>query len=137
MGACHAKWPRCGLRNSQSLKELNVNSFEAKNIPADVPVIDLSADFRWDPVDIQDPEWNSYWQYGLPERAGNRARLAKAKRIANPGCYASAVNHLRLYVCDVEFSFLKMQLGILPLAEELKAANPRVKIINSPHCFGN
>lgn len=91
----------------------------AKNIPADVPVIDLSADFRWDPVDIQDPEWNSYWQYGLPERAGNRARLAKAKRIANPGCYASA-----------------MQLGILPLAEELKAANPRVKIINSPHCFG-
>ncbi len=32
------------------------------------------------------------WVYGLPELvAGQRARIAKAKRVANPGCYASAV----------------------------------------------
>lgn len=29
------------------------------------------------------------WEYGFPELAGRRARLAHAKRIANPGCHAS------------------------------------------------
>jgi len=32
---------------------------------------------------------NEAWEYGFPELAGRRARLAKAKRIANPGCHAS------------------------------------------------
>ncbi len=32
------------------------------------------------------------WVYGLPELiAGQRGEIAKAKRVANPGCYASAV----------------------------------------------
>ncbi|HSE86660.1 MAG TPA: N-acetyl-gamma-glutamyl-phosphate reductase [Candidatus Binatia bacterium] len=32
------------------------------------------------------------WVYGLPELvAGQRERIARAKRVANPGCYASAV----------------------------------------------
>lgn len=42
-------------------------------------LVDLSADFRFD----------AGWAYGLPER--NRAVLAGAKRISNPGCYATAV----------------------------------------------
>ena len=29
------------------------------------------------------------WEYGFPELTGRRARIAKAKRIANPGCHAS------------------------------------------------
>ena len=29
------------------------------------------------------------WEYGFPELAGRRARLAAAKRIANPGCHAT------------------------------------------------
>jgi len=29
------------------------------------------------------------WEYGFPELSGRRARLASAKRIANPGCHAS------------------------------------------------
>ena len=29
------------------------------------------------------------WEYGFPELAGRRARIAAAKRIANPGCHAS------------------------------------------------
>lgn len=29
------------------------------------------------------------WEYGFPELAGRRERLARAKRIANPGCHAS------------------------------------------------
>lgn len=32
------------------------------------------------------------WVYGLPElAAGQRERIARAKRVANPGCYSSAV----------------------------------------------
>src|SRR5512134_4163662 len=32
------------------------------------------------------------WIYGLPELVtGQRQQIAKAKRVANPGCYASAV----------------------------------------------
>lgn len=45
--------------------------------PDDI-VIDLSADHRFDD-----------WVYGLPER--NRAKIAGARRIANPGCYATAL----------------------------------------------
>ena len=35
---------------------------------------------------------NHDWVYGLPElMVGQRERIARAKRVANPGCYASAV----------------------------------------------
>lgn len=55
-------------------------------------VIDLSADYRFD----------EGWHYGLPELT--RARAASSRRIANPGCYATA-----------------MQLAIAPLKHELAA----------------
>ena len=42
-------------------------------------IVDLSADFRFDAA----------WAYGLPER--NRAGLAGARRISNPGCYSTAM----------------------------------------------
>jgi N-acetyl-gamma-glutamyl-phosphate reductase len=48
-------------------------------IPADTVVVDLSADHRFDPT----------WVYGLPELG--RGDIAGARRIANPGCYATAV----------------------------------------------
>ncbi|MBB3802429.1 N-acetyl-gamma-glutamyl-phosphate reductase [Xanthomonas arboricola] len=53
-------------------------------------LIDLSADYRFDPA----------WYYGLPELT--RARYAGQKRISNPGCYATA-----------------MQLTIAPLLDQL------------------
>lgn len=56
-------------------------------------IVDLSADYRFD----------SKWTYGLPELV-SRGNIAKAKRIANPGCYATAA-----------------QLGIAPLVEFLGA----------------
>ena len=43
-------------------------------------IIDLSADHRFVP--------ETEWVYGLPE-LNNRERLADAKKIANPGCYAT------------------------------------------------
>lgn len=57
--------------------------------PATV-VVDLSADYRFDEA----------WHYGLPERS--RAGAASARRISNPGCYATA-----------------MQLAIAPMLAEL------------------
>lgn len=46
--------------------------------PATV-LVDLSSDHRFD----------DGWVYGQPER--NRAAIARARRIANPGCYAAAL----------------------------------------------
>ena len=74
-------------------------------LDAGVRVIDLAADFR-----IQDiPTWEKWYGmshacpdlvaeavYGLPEL--NRAQIAKARLVANPGCYPTSV-----------------QLGFLPL----------------------
>lgn len=44
-----------------------------------VVVIDTSTAHRVNPA----------WEYGFPELSGRRARIAAAKRIANPGCHAS------------------------------------------------
>jgi N-acetyl-gamma-glutamyl-phosphate reductase common form len=60
-------------------------------LAAGTVIVDLSADHRFDPA----------WVYGLPERG--RAAIAGARRIANPGCYATG-----------------MQLGIGPLLARLQ-----------------
>ena len=59
------------------------------NMPDDIAVIDLSADFRGETDDFV---------YGLPEL--NRERIQEATRIANPGCFATSI-----------------QLALLPLAK--------------------
>ena len=61
----------------------------------DVVVVDLGADFRLHDADA----WRTYysgqhagtWTYGLPELPGQRAAIRSSRRIANPGCYATAV----------------------------------------------
>ena len=64
--------------------------FLAENqVPANVRIIDLAQDFRL--AGAHD------YIYGLPEL--NKAEIAKALHIANPGCFATAI-----------------QLGLLPLA---------------------
>lgn len=45
----------------------------------DTVIIDLSADYRFD----------DKWTYGLPELV-DRSKISEAKRISNPGCYATA-----------------------------------------------
>lgn len=65
-------------------------------LPPDLPVVDLGADFR-----LADARaWHHYygghphagtWPYGLPELPDQRARLVGSQRVANPGCYATAV----------------------------------------------
>jgi N-acetyl-gamma-glutamyl-phosphate reductase len=67
----------------------------AAEISEQVKIVDLGADFR-----LADPSaWERFyggahagtWVYGLPELDGNRERIASSNRIANPGCYATAV----------------------------------------------
>jgi N-acetyl-gamma-glutamyl-phosphate reductase len=66
----------------------------AAALPGHVAVVDLSASFR-----LADPRaWATYyrtghagcWTYGLPELPGARARISAARRVASPGCYATA-----------------------------------------------
>ncbi len=64
---------------------------EANKLPTGLKIIDLSTDYR-----KEDGTHN--FVYGLPEL--NKSRIAKAERIANPGCFATAI-----------------QLALLPLAE--------------------
>ncbi|WP_461629420.1 N-acetyl-gamma-glutamyl-phosphate reductase [Labilibaculum euxinus] len=64
------------------------------NLPETVKIIDLSTDFR--------PKANEKgFVYGLPEI--NKAKIANADKIANPGCFATCI-----------------ELGLLPLANESK-----------------
>jgi N-acetyl-gamma-glutamyl-phosphate reductase common form len=58
-------------------------------LPTEVAVIDLSADHRFD----------DQFVYGLVEK--NRAQLQGARRIANPGCYATAAQLAALPFGDV------------------------------------
>lgn len=61
----------------------------------EVKIVDLGADYR-----LESPEkWAKYyggkyagtWTYGAPELPGARDLIKGASRIANPGCYATAV----------------------------------------------
>ena len=61
------------------------------DIPANVKIIDLAQDFRLEAPD------NDY-VYGLPEI--NKERIAAARHVANPGCFATCI-----------------QLGLLPAAK--------------------
>ncbi|MDD2960531.1 MAG: N-acetyl-gamma-glutamyl-phosphate reductase [Muribaculaceae bacterium] len=66
---------------------------EANAVPEDLKIIDLSTDYRHKD-DTHD------FVYGLPEL--NRKHIIRAKHVANPGCFATAI-----------------QLALLPLAKNL------------------
>ena len=66
----------------------------AASLPSQVAIVDLSASFR-----LADPRaWAAYyrtghagrWTYGLPELPGARDRIRSSRRVASPGCYATA-----------------------------------------------
>lgn len=64
---------------------------EANNVPTDLKIIDLSTDYRHKAI-------AEGFVYGLPEL--NKEAIIKASRVANPGCFATAI-----------------QLALLPLAK--------------------
>lgn len=67
----------------------------AAQLAQETIVIDAAADHRLESA----ASWESFygsahqgtWPYGLPELAGQRAKLAGARRIAVPGCYPTTV----------------------------------------------
>jgi len=63
-------------------------------LPAHIRVIDLSQDFR-----LGETVYDRTFVYGLPEL--NHAAIRQASNIANPGCFATAI-----------------ELGLLPLAQQ-------------------
>ncbi len=81
------------LGHEKSCEFLNLNQ-----LPGNPKIIDLSQDFRINPFyqDKNDNCWD--FVYGLPEC--NRVQIQKANYIANPGCFATAI-----------------ELALLPLAK--------------------
>lgn len=77
----------------------------ASELPESVRIVDLGADFRLEDAH----QWVTYyggahagsWTYGMPEVRGLRSQVAISSRVANPGCYATAIT-----------------LGLAPLLEE-------------------
>jgi N-acetyl-gamma-glutamyl-phosphate reductase len=66
------------------------------DVPTQVKIIDLGADYR-----LRDgSEWEKFyrsnhagsWVYGLADLPIKRAEIATANRVANPGCYATAIS---------------------------------------------
>lgn len=79
-------------------------------VDAGVKVIDLSADFRikdiatwerWYKMKHAAPELVAEAVYGLPEM--NRGKIRGARLVANPGCYATAVQLALLPLVETEF----------------------------------
>ena len=70
---------------------------ESHNLPEELRIIDLSTDYRLDAP-------GNDFIYGLPEL--NRKYIIRSKRVANPGCFATAI-----------------QLALLPLAKNLLLNN--------------
>jgi N-acetyl-gamma-glutamyl-phosphate reductase len=79
---------------------------EANDIAVNIKVIDLSQDFR---LESNSSFKSRNFIYGLPEI--NRDKIRSAQNIANPGCFATAI-----------------QLGLLPLAQ--------AGILNEVHSTG-
>ena len=75
---------------------------KAHDIPENVKIIDLAQDFRLAPEVVaktQHPTAQKHdFVYGLPEI--NATKIAKARHVANPGCFATCI-----------------QLGLLPAAQ--------------------
>jgi len=75
----------------------SVKSLETWDIDTNIKLIDLSQDFRLTDSHPEILKKFGQFIYGLPEL--NKPSIAKAKNIANPGCFATCI-----------------QLGLLPLA---------------------
>ena len=65
------------------------------NISQKIKIVDLGADFRL----ADATSWANYYggdyagqfTYGLAEINGNTERISKSEKVANPGCYATAI----------------------------------------------
>lgn len=77
----------CALPHGESSKVVS-------KVDSNIPIIDLGADFRLSSSEkwkkYYSGEYSGKWFYGLPE-ISNLNDYKNLKRIANPGCYATAI----------------------------------------------
>jgi N-acetyl-gamma-glutamyl-phosphate reductase len=67
-----------------------------EQLPKTAKIVDLGADFRLSNADL----WEKYyggqhagtWIYGLPELPDAKEKIQRSQRVANPGCYATAIS---------------------------------------------
>jgi N-acetyl-gamma-glutamyl-phosphate reductase / acetylglutamate kinase len=99
-----------------------VNLKKSKN---DIPLlVDLSADMRF--VSRDSLEAANGWVYGMPERPGARDKIKNARKIANPGCYATGA---QMALLPLLTQYSEMQAG---LNQPVLSWSPNHK----PHVFG-
>ena len=71
-------------------------------------IVDLSADYRFDTT--------GEWTYGLPE-LNDRKTIAQAKKISNPGCYATAaqvaIAPLKEYISELQAFLVFLAIQVL------------------------
>ena len=110
ISSVHPQLVPLGLRRFEATEIVKMNTCDllffalphgesAKFIPevnSGIKIVDLGADFRLESASA----WEKYyggahagsWVYGLPEMPGQRGKISTATRVANPGCYATAIS---------------------------------------------
>jgi N-acetyl-gamma-glutamyl-phosphate reductase len=117
-------------------------------LPASVKVVDLSADFRLFNVDTyaqwyghehRAPELQKQAVYGLTELA--RGPVAKARLVANPGCYPTSVQLpliplLRAGLIEATDIVIDAKSGVSGAGRAAKEANLYTEVTEGMHAYG-
>jgi N-acetyl-gamma-glutamyl-phosphate reductase len=117
-------------------------------IPAQVRVIDISADFRLSNIDSyaewyghphQAPELQAEAVYGLTELA--RARIAKARIIANPGCYPTSaqlplIPLLKAGLIDPDEIIIDAKSGVSGAGRDARQDSLFTEVSEGVHAYG-
>jgi N-acetyl-gamma-glutamyl-phosphate reductase len=117
-------------------------------LPTNVRVVDLSADFRLSDID-QYAQWYGHAHqavelqkeavYGLTEIA--RAEIAKARLVANPGCYPTAsslplIPLLRSQIIETSGIIIDAKSGITGAGRSAKQANLFAEVNDGISAYG-
>lgn len=119
-----------------------------KAVPARIKIVDLSADFR-----LSDPAAYEYW-YGHPHQALElqkeavygitefaRERVAKARLVANPGCYTTCsqlpvIPLLEAAAIDPDEIVIDAKSGVSGAGRSAKEANLFTEVSEGFHAYG-
>jgi len=117
-------------------------------LPEHVKIVDLSADFRlfdvatyaqWYGHEHLAPELQKQAVYGLTEI--NRAQVAKARLVANPGCYPTSVQLplvplLQADLIGAEDIVIDAKSGVSGAGRSAKEANLFTEVTEGIHAYG-
>ncbi|TBW33070.1 N-acetyl-gamma-glutamyl-phosphate reductase [Siculibacillus lacustris] len=119
-----------------------------KGLPERIKIVDLSADFR-----LSDPAAYEYW-YGAPHQAVElqkeavygitefaRDRVAKARLVANPGCYTTCsqlpvIPLLEAKAVDPDEIVVDAKSGVTGAGRSLKESNLFTEVSEGFHAYG-